>query len=55
MRTYSINEKEDMLIELGMTQETINTIIGIYGLTDETYEDMLYYLTGYRTFDQLDQ
>lgn len=47
-------EKEQILIHYGMSLETIDAIIGIYGTTSETYENMLYYLTGYQTFDQID-
>ena len=47
--------KEQMwekLEELGVSYETLNIVTDINGFTEETMEDILYAVTGYRTFEQ---
>ena len=43
----------EMLESIGVAYETIDCMTSIHGYTEETLEDVLYYATGYRTFDQL--
>lgn len=47
-------EKQARLEELGMSEETIDTILCLYGDNNDSYNNMLFYLTGYQFFDQLD-
>lgn len=47
-------DKETILIDMGIAQETIDLMTGICGINEDTYDDMLYYISGYRSFDQLE-
>lgn len=46
--------KELILTDMGIAQDTIDVITGIYGINDATFDAMLYYISGYRSFDQLE-
>jgi hypothetical protein len=46
-------DKETILIDMGIAQETIDLMTGICGINEDTYNDMLYYISGYRSFEQL--
>lgn len=50
-------EKEEkyLIEEVGVSEEVINCLVAINGYSLETLEDILYYYTGYRTFDQLEE
>ncbi len=48
------NEMWDKLEELGVSEETIRVVTDINGFTEETMLDILYAVTGYRNFDQLE-
>lgn len=43
------------LVNLGVSEETLRIITAINGYNMETMEDVLYVVTGYRTFDQLEE
>lgn len=45
----------DTLINLGVSEETLRIITAINGYSMNTLEDVLYVVTGYRTFEQLDE
>lgn len=46
---------EDILINsLGISEDVVNFATSTYGYNVETLENILYYFTGYRTFDQLE-
>lgn len=44
----------DMLTELGVSEQTLQTVTNINGYNLDTMEDILYSVTGYRSFDQLE-
>lgn len=48
------NEMWDKLEELGVSEETIRVVTDINGYSEETMLDILYAVTGYRNFDQLE-
>lgn len=45
----------DMLLGMGVSEETLRVVTDINGYTEETLLDVLYVVTGYRNFDQLDE
>ena len=40
---------------IGVSQETLDVVTNINGFTEETMCDILYAVTGYRYFDQLEE
>lgn len=49
-----VNQAWDTLINMGVSEETLQIITAINGYTLETLEDVLYAAYGYRSFDQLE-
>lgn len=49
------NEMWDRLEELGVSEETLRIVTDINGYSEETMLDILFSVTGYRNFDQLDE
>lgn len=49
-----INTMWDALLELGVSEETLQIVTAINGYNEETMFDILYAATGYRNFDQID-
>lgn len=49
-----INTMWDALLELGVSEETLQIVTAINGYNKETMFDILYAATGYRNFDQID-
>jgi cystathionine beta-lyase family protein involved in aluminum resistance len=46
------SKKVEILTDIcGVSNDTISTIIGIYGKPEETLNDILYFKTGYRNFE----
>lgn len=45
----------DKLMELGVSEQTLQVVTSINGYSEETMEDILYAVTGYRDFDQLEE
>ena len=43
----------DMLLNLGVTEQTLQIVASINGYTLDTLLDVLYAHTGYRNFEQL--
>jgi hypothetical protein len=44
----------DSLIDMGVSEETLRIITSINGYRRETFTDVLYACSGYRSFDQLE-
>lgn len=40
---------------IGVSQETLDVVTNINGFSEETMCDILYAVTGYRSFDQLEE
>lgn len=40
---------------IGVSQETLDVVTSINGFSEETMLDILYAVTGYRSFDQLEE
>lgn len=51
----SVEEMWDALIEMGVSGQTIDVVTSINGYSEETMCDILYVITGYRGFDQLEE
>lgn len=51
----SVEEMWDALIEIGVSGQTIDVVTSINGYSEETMCDILYVITGYRDFDQLEE
>lgn len=51
----SVEEMWDALIEMGGSGQTIDVVTSINGYSEETMCDILYVITGYRDFDQLEE
>lgn len=47
------NKAWDLLIEQGVSEQTLQIVTSINGYSMDTLEDVLYAHTGYRSFDQL--
>lgn len=50
----NLNEKWDLLVEMGVSEETLDIITSINGYNLQTLEDVLYAKFGYRSFEQLE-
>ena len=44
----------DLLLDMGVSEQTLVFITNINGFSYETLCDILYQVSGYRTFDQLE-
>lgn len=52
----NLEKQEKYLIEeIGVNEEVVNCLVAINGYSLETLENILYYYTGYRTFNQLEE
>ena len=54
MRTMTFEEMWNALLELGVSEETIQVVVKINGAYEKTLEDILYATRGYRSFEQLE-
>lgn len=50
----SLDEMWDELIELGVSQQTLQIVSNGWGYSTETLETVLYVHTGLRSFDQIE-
>lgn len=50
-----LNEKYDKLIEMGVSEETLDIITSINGWNNETFDNVLFAKFGYTTFEQLEE
>ena len=48
------DEMWEVLLELGVSEQTLQIVTSILGYSEETMEDVLYAHTRYKYFDQLD-
>lgn len=53
--TDNITDKWDLLVEMGISEETLEIITSINGYNLQTLEDVLYAKFGYRSFEQLER
>ena len=49
----TINEMWDTLLEIGVSEQTLQVVTDINGYNEQSMKDILYVVTGYRDFDQL--
>ena len=49
----SINEMWDTLLEIGVSEQTLQVVTGINGYNEQSMKDILYSRFGYNDFDQL--
>lgn len=50
------NEMWDYLVDtVGVSEETLRIVTAINGYSKETMRDVLYSVTGYRDFDQMEE
>lgn len=43
------------LLSMGISEETLQVVTDINGYSSETLEDILFAVSGYRSFDQLEE
>jgi hypothetical protein len=55
MSHNEIEKAWDKLLELGVSEQTLQIVTSINGYNLETLDDVLYAHAGYRSFDQLDE
>lgn len=53
MENLTFDEAYDILIDLGVSEQTIDTVCNINGHTFEQLENILYATQGYNCFSQL--
>lgn len=51
----TLSEMWDKLMEMGVSEETLQVVTCINGYNEETMNDILYATSGYRSFDQLEE
>ena len=49
----TINEMLDTLLDLGLSEQTLQIVTDINGYNEQSMKDILYSVTGYNDFDQL--
>ena len=49
----TINEMWDTLLELGVSEQTLQVVTDINGYNEQAMKNILYSVTGYNDFDQL--
>ena len=50
----TVDEMYDVLVErFGVSEQTVNVVTAINGYSNETMEDILYAVTGYKYFEQV--
>ena len=49
----TINEMWDTLLELGVSEPTLQVVTDINGYNEQAMKNILYSVTGYNDFDQL--
>lgn len=50
----SVDEMWDYLLDMGVSEQTLQVVTDINGYSEQTMCDILYAVSGYRDFDQLD-
>lgn len=51
----SVDEMWDYLLDMGVSEQTLQVVTDINGYSEQTMCDILYAVSGYRDFDQLDE
>lgn len=54
MTNEQLNRMWDRLIDLGVSKQALQIATSINGYNEQTLKDVLYVVTGYRSFDQLE-
>ena len=49
----TLNEMWDTLLEIGVSEQTLQVVTNINGYNEQSMKDILYVVTGYNDFDQL--
>ena len=49
----TINEMWDTLLEIGVSEQTLQVVTDINGYNEQSMKNILYSVTGYNDFDQL--
>ena len=49
----TINEMWGILLDLGVSEQTLQVVTDINGYNEQSMKDILYSVTGYNDFDQL--
>ena len=49
----SINEMWDILLDLGVSEQTLQVVTDINGYNEQAMKNILYSVTGYNDFNQL--
>ena len=49
----TINEMWDTLLDLGVSEQTLQVVTDINGYNEQAMKNILYSVTGYNDFDQL--
>ena len=49
----TINEMWNTLLEIGVSEQTLQVVTDINGCNEQSMKDILYSVTGYNDFDQL--
>ena len=49
----TINEMWDTLLDLGVSEQTLQVVTDINGYNEQAMKNILYSVTGYNNFDQL--
>lgn len=52
--TITIENAWDTLLNMGVSEQTLDIVTSINGYSFETLEDVLYAYAGYRSFDQIE-
>lgn len=52
--SLTADEMWDYLLDMGVSEETLQVVTDINGYSEDTMRDILYAVSGYRDFDQLD-
>lgn len=51
----NVNEMWDALLDMGVSEDTLQVVTSINGYNTDTMEDVLYVVFGERTFDNNDE
>lgn len=54
LNTITIETMWDVLLDMGVSEETLQTVTDINGYNEKSMTDILYSRFGYNDFDQLD-
>ena len=55
LETKNLDILWDKLLELGISEQTLQTVTNINGYNETSFNDILYSNFGYRSFDQLEE